>query len=191
MSAFEFISVLLSIVIGLALARILTRVGRVLEIRKKINFYWVQGVWVVNVALLLVTFWWATLFSHSEQEIWRFPNFALLLLYSVLLYLLAVLILPTDLEEGTDLKVHFFEVRQWFFTLMALTTTAEFFDTFLHGGFERVLDLGPRYILIIIFGITLSVIGARIANRRFHEVYSLVTFVGVTHWIVTQFGQIS
>jgi hypothetical protein len=52
MSTFEFISVLPSIVVGLGLTRLLTGVGLALEFRRKLRFYWVQGVWVVNLGLL-------------------------------------------------------------------------------------------------------------------------------------------
>ena len=140
MSTFEFISVLLSIVVGLGLTRLLTAVGRALEIRRKLRFYWVQSVWVMNLGLLFVTFWWATLFSHADRETWLFPNFAVLLFYAVLLFLASVLVIPSDFEESSDLEAHFFEVRPWLFTIMALVPIAEFADTFLHGGFERVMD---------------------------------------------------
>lgn len=190
MSAFEFISVLLSIVVGLALARLLTGVGRALETRRKTRFYWVQGVWVINVVLLLVAFWWATLFSHVGAETWYFPNFALLLAYSVLLFLQAVLIIPADLGEGADLETHFFEVRPWFFTLLALTAVVEFGDTFLHGGMDRVLGFGPYYLFIIISGLLLSSIGAATANRRFHEVICLGFFLGMTSWMIIGFWAI-
>ena len=190
MSTFEFISVLLSIVIGLALTRLLSGVGRAMEIRREVRFYWVQGIWVANVALILVVFWWATLFSHADVELWLFPNFALLLAYSVLLFLLAVLILPTDLAEGVDLEAHFFEVRPWFFTLLALATVAEFGDTLLHGGLERVVGLGPPYWIILLSGGILSAIGARSANRRFHGFYCLAVLLGLTRWMITRFWAI-
>lgn len=185
MSAFEFISVLLSIVVGLALTRLLSGVGRAVEIRRKLRFYWVQGVWVVNVGLFLVVYWWSVLFSHVDEATWLFPNFALLLAYSILLFLQAVLILPTDLEEGADLEAHFFEVRPWFFTLLALMTVAEVGDTFLHGGFERVFGLGPFYLFCMIAALILSVIGAVTENRRYHEILCLWFFLSVISWVIT------
>ena len=190
MSAFEFISVLLSIVVGLALTRVLSGVGRAMEIRRKIRFYWVQGVWTANVALLLVVFWWAVVFSHADMATWLFPDFVLLLAYSVLIFLQAALILPSNLGEGADLEAHFFEVRPWFFTLLALTTVAEFGDTVFHGGLDRVFDFGPGYSVILVSGVTLSAFGARSANCRFHEFYSLLFFLGMTVWMIRRFGAI-
>lgn len=48
---------------------------------------------------------------------------------SVLLFLQAVLITPTDLEKAPDLEAHFFSVRPWFFSLGVLVTVAELGDT--------------------------------------------------------------
>lgn len=40
MSTFEFITILLSIVIGLGITRLLTGIGRVMELRASIRIYW-------------------------------------------------------------------------------------------------------------------------------------------------------
>jgi len=190
MSTFEFISVLLSIVVGLGLARLLSGVGRIVEIRRRVRFYWVQGVWVINIILLLVVFWWATLFSHAENDVWPFLNFLLLLVYSILIFLEAVLILPTDLEEGADLEVHFFEVRPWFFSLLALTSVAELFDTLLHGGWARVVGFGPYYMGIILCGVVINSIAARTDNRRYHGVVAIGFFLSMVGWILVGFPEI-
>ena len=190
MSTFEFISVLLSIVVGLGLTRLLTAVGRALEIRRNLRFYWVQGVWVVNLGLLFVSFWWANLFGHADRETWLFPNFVVLLLYAVFLFLASVLVIPSDFEEGTDLEAHFFEVRPWFFTVLAFTPVAEFADTLLTGGLERVFGLGTYYILLVTSSLFCCIIGAMTANRRFHAVVALGFFFAMTGWMVVGFWAI-
>jgi len=190
MSTFEYISVLLSIVVGLGLARLLTGVGQALEARKRIRFYWVQGVWVVNLALLLVSFWWATLFGHSDRQTWLFPNFAVLLGYSILLFLGTVLIIPSDLEKSSDLEAHFFEVRPWFFGMSALVPVAEFVDTLLHGGFERVFNFGPYFVMLLGGSFVMCIIGAMTDNRRFHAVWAVIFLLAMTGWMVVGFWSI-
>jgi len=189
-STFEFISVLLSIVVGLALTRLLSGFGRALELRRNLKFFWIQGVWAANIALALVVFWWATLFSHVEHEVWLFSNFALLLSYSVLLFLQAVLIIPTDLAKSTDLEDHFFSVRPWFFSIGVLVALAELGDTFLHGGIGRILEFGPQYISLVTFGVVLNLVGARTKNPWFHGVFCLAYFFGVVAWILVRFSEI-
>jgi hypothetical protein len=190
MSTFEYISVLLSIVVGLGLARLLTGVGQALEARRRIRFYWVQAVWVVNLVLLLVSFWWATLYGHSDRQAWLFPNFAVLLVYSILLFLGTVLIIPSDLKKSNDLEVHFFEVRPWFFGISALIPVMELADTLLHGGIERVLGFGPYFILLLGGSFVMCIIGAVTASRTFHAIWAIVFLLAMTGWEVLGFWSI-
>lgn len=190
MSTFEYISVLLSIVVGLGLARLLTGVGQALEARRRIRFYWVQGLWVVNLVLLLVSFWWATLFGHSDRETWFFPNFAVLLVYSIFLFLGSVLIIPSDLEKSSDLESHYFEVRPWFFGIMAMVPVAEIFDTLLHGGIERLLGFGLYLILFLGGSFVMCIIAALTASRTFHAVWAVIFLIAMTGWEVIAFWSI-
>lgn len=190
MSTFEYISVLLSIVVGLGLTRLLTGIGQAMEARRKVRFYWVQGVWVVNLALLLVSFWWATLFGHSDRQTWLFPNFAVLLAYSILIFLGTVLIIPSDLEKNSDLQAHFFKVRPWFFGISALVPVAELLDTLLHGGFERVFSFGPYFIVLLSVSFVMCIIGAITDNRKFHAVWALIFLSAMTGWMVVGFWSI-
>jgi hypothetical protein len=190
MSTFEFVSVLLSIVVGLGLTHLLTGVGQALEHRREVRFYWVQGLWVVNVGLIFVAFWWATLFSHADRVTWYFPNFVVLLVYAVLGYLAAVLIVPSNLERSSDLEAHFFEVRPWFFAIAAFIPPLELADTLLHGGIHRVLGLGPFYIAILIGSEICCVVGAWTSNRRFHAGWASSFFLMMSSWMVTRFWAI-
>jgi hypothetical protein len=53
MMPFEYIALLASIVIALGLTRILTGVGKLLQLRGEIRSYWVHIVWCVNVLPML------------------------------------------------------------------------------------------------------------------------------------------
>jgi hypothetical protein len=187
MTTFEFISVLLSIVVGLALTRLLSGLSRVVELQMRVTFSWPQGAWAVNVGLALVVFWWATLGGQMDLNVWSFPSFALLLLYAVLLYVLAALIVPTELVEGADLGAHFAAVRPWFFAVAALTALAELGDTLLRGGFERVRAFGPLYSTLIVMCVVLGGTGAFIKNRRFQQLLPVVFFGFMMAWVFSQF----
>ncbi len=53
-----------------------------IEIRGSLKFYWVQGIWSINVGLFLVVFWWVVVLNHSSRENWVFLNFMLLIHYN-------------------------------------------------------------------------------------------------------------
>ena len=103
MSTFEFVTVLLSIVVGLGITRLLGGLGRAIEIRGSFRGYCVQTLWSVTVGLWFLVFWWVVVFSYQDYERWVFVNFIHLLLYATLLFLLSVLIIPRDLKPGTVL----------------------------------------------------------------------------------------
>lgn len=189
MSTFEFVTVLLSIVVGLGITRLLGGLGRAIEIRGSFKGYWVQTLWSINIGLWFLVFWWVVVFSYRGQERWFFGNFILLLLYATLLFLQSVLIIPRDLKPGTDLEEHFFRVRPWFFGVAALTSLAELTDSLMHG-LDNLLSFGPVYILMQTGGVVFSLVAARTTSRRFHAIWSVVSFVAILGWTTSRFWSI-
>jgi hypothetical protein len=183
MSPFEFVTVLLSIVVGLGITRLLGGLARAIEIRGTIKHYWVQIVWCINVGLYLVIFWWVVVFSYAPLERFLFVNFLTLFLYAVLLYLQAALILPGNLEPGTDLGAHFFTIRPWFFFLGAIIPLLELTDSLMHGV-QNLLNLGWIYIVIQVSAIPLSLIAMRTTNRIYHETWCIMYLCTMASWAV-------
>ena len=58
MSAFEYLSVLISIILALGMTRVLAGVGEMLQARSHRRIYRVQVVRTVNLFLFLVVAWW-------------------------------------------------------------------------------------------------------------------------------------
>ena len=58
MGAFEYLSVLISIILALGMTRVLGGVGEMLQARSRHRVYWVHAVWIVNLFLYLVIAWW-------------------------------------------------------------------------------------------------------------------------------------
>ena len=189
MSTFEFVTILLSVVVGLGFTRLLSGLGRAIEMRGQLKFYWVQMIWSINVGFYLVMFWWTVVFGYSALESWSFINFTSLLIYAILLYLQAVLIIPSKLEPGMDLEAHFFSIRKWFFTIGVLLPLIELQDSLMHG-FDNLLRLGFLYILMQASAIVSAVIARRTNNKIFHGIICLVYLISMVSWVLTQFWSI-
>src|SRR4029453_6335057 len=58
MGAFEYLSVLISIILALGMTRVLAGVGEMLQARSRHRIYWVHVIWIVNLFLYLVIAWW-------------------------------------------------------------------------------------------------------------------------------------
>ena len=87
MSPFEYLAVLVSLILGLGIAHILTGVGRAIHRRREIRTDLVHGLWTVTTFLILVLNWWVFFESRSVPT-WTFGQFLLIIGWSVAFYLI-------------------------------------------------------------------------------------------------------
>ena len=69
MGAFEYLSVLISIILALGMTRVLGGVGEMLQARSHRRIYWVHVVWIINLFLYLVIAWWI-FYRWRNQQLW-------------------------------------------------------------------------------------------------------------------------
>jgi len=107
MSLFEFLMILLSIIVGLGLAEILTGVGRIFREGRQSEFSWIHSALVAAVFFgLLQTFWES--WSLRSIEEWTFPAMLLMLSSPILLMTIAHILFPTQVEHEN--------LREYYFT---------------------------------------------------------------------------
>jgi hypothetical protein len=119
MSPFEHLAVLISIVLGLAIAQLLTTAHRLVLARQRVRFYWLPVTWAVLLFITQVEWWWG-IFALRGVTSWNFFYFLFILLSPVTLYLATASVLP-DVEPGQryDLREYYYANRAWFFSLVA------------------------------------------------------------------------
>jgi hypothetical protein len=116
--SFDYLSVLISIVLGLAIANVLSGLASIIAARRLIDFYWPPVAWAVWLFFIAVQHWWAQWGVRHTQQ-WTFIDFWLLLLTPVDLFLLSALILPQYRHgEKIDLSEWYFHNRVWFFAIV-------------------------------------------------------------------------
>ncbi len=115
MDAFGYLSVLLSIVIGLAITQLLQGFRTILIARARIRFFGPPLGWAALLLIISVQMWWS-MFGLSRHGEWTFLQFAMVLLQVVLLYLLTALVFPdVGSDQHVDLRDHYFSQAPWFF----------------------------------------------------------------------------
>jgi hypothetical protein len=115
----EYLSVLVSIVVGLGISHLLSGTGKLVVARARVRMYGPTLAGIVLVFLAHVQFWWGNLGYGSEVE-GNYFAFLLFLMNPVLLYLLAVLVLPDfDTPGELSLREHHAENRRWFYGIVA------------------------------------------------------------------------
>jgi hypothetical protein len=151
---FNYLAVLISIILGLGITQLLSGLGRLLQDRGRVRMYWPPVVWVGVLLLLHVQTWWA-LFGLRSLQSWTFLAFLIVLAQPVVLFLLTALVLPgerTDPER--DLRANYYSQARWFFGLAVLLLIVSLTrDLVLTGGLPGVLNTGAHALLLVLWGI--------------------------------------
>ena len=134
LSPFDYLTVLVSIVLGLAMTNVLTRLAVVVTARERVDFYWPPVAWAVWVFFICVQHWWAQWSTH-ETVTWTFLKFSTGLLDPILLFFLSALVLPErDETRPIDLGAWYYRNRAWFFGTLALLPIASIVDELARSG---------------------------------------------------------
>jgi hypothetical protein len=114
MESYGYLSVLVSIVLGLGVTNLLSGFAALVRERGRIQMYWPVPVWMLTLFLIHVQMWWA-MFALREVAHWTFAQFLSVLLQPVALFVTSALIVPSLGQEGTvNLRDQFFREQRWF-----------------------------------------------------------------------------
>lgn len=105
MSIREYVSVFISIIVGLAVADLLISFHRLLRVDARVRWYWLVPFLALYLLLVIVNFWWGTFHWLAEVRSLSMEEFLPTLLSAVALFLLTAAVLPDEVpDDGLDLK---------------------------------------------------------------------------------------
>ena len=132
MTPFEYVSVLISIVLGLGITQIVTGVADIIHRWSKVKLYWPHLLWIVLVFFLHLQEWWL-LFDLRTVTEWRLPTFFLTILYPINLFILARVLFPGDQSAENDMREFYLANYRKFFLLVAVLALTSLVDNiFVH-----------------------------------------------------------
>lgn len=119
MTHFEYVTVLMSIVLALAISEVLSGWGRLIRERHRVRPDLLHLVWSVLVLLMLLQLWWGT-WQYRHLTFERFGALLLLVAPSLAMVLATFVLMPHG-ERALDLRRHYLESRRWFFGIAAVS----------------------------------------------------------------------
>jgi len=181
MDAFSYLSVLLSIIIGLGITQLLMAVGRLIRHRDRVRVDWLPLLWAAVLLIVFVQVWWSMFGLRTYNE-WNFFRFLLVLSQTCALYMMAALVLPEQIEDtSVDLAAHYDRQHRWFFGFFLVTVVVSVVkDLVINHAWPSATNLGFHGFWT---AIALSAIIVR--RRRYQEVAgilgaaSFVTYIGI------------
>jgi hypothetical protein len=189
MDRFEYVMVMVSIIIGLAMTHLLQGLVEVAQRPKPFRLRSIHLVWVLFMLVTIAFFWWWQFKLQALQE-WTFGTYIFVLAFACQLYFQSTLLFPKNLGPDVDLDEFFHQHRAWFFGVNALSQLIDLVDTWLKGS-EHFQSLGPEYPI----GVAVNTIGSLIAilvpARAFQWVFALGSLLYVLSWALRQFSTLA
>lgn len=170
MDEFSYLSVLISVILGLAVTQILQGFRGLLLSRDRIRVYWPVVGWGLLLLLICAQNWWS-MFGMRNRHDWTFLQFSAVLVQTVFIYMMTALVFPDLFGDAIiDLKQSYYSHRVWFFVIAASTLAISIAkDYVLDGHIQSSENLAFHLVFM-----TTLLIGALTANEKYHK--TLIVF---------------
>ena len=114
--------VLVSIIVGLGIAEILTGIAHQIRYRQASSGYWLHSCAVALITLALLQSWWE-LWELRDIAEWVFFGMVMMLMSPAVLYLIAHLVFP-ERGQGTQLRAYYYDQMRLIWWLGVLSTAS-------------------------------------------------------------------
>ena len=130
MTFFEYMMVMVSLIMALALSHIM---------RASIDFlsgprrYWVQSLWAIIIVFLILQSWWAYWDLRAVTD-WSFLMYLSVFFYPLFFSFIASVLIPMNRKVDHDWRASFYKRRAWFFWAMTVSSIVAILHTWLVMG---------------------------------------------------------
>ena len=187
MSSFEFLSVLISVVVGLGIANILTGIGRLIHRETEIQLSAHFVAWTLFVSFYMIVYWGTVVFGWQALQSWNLVLFMFVLTYGLVLYLLSVILFPTDMGETWEPGTHIIRKRHWFYGVFLALVVIEFLDSYLKSHLD---DFSlPYYVLMTVWACA-GLLAWSSRKKRVHDVAAVIVLVSQVAWVSYQLSDL-
>lgn len=183
---FDYLAVFFSIILGLAVTEILQGFRRLLIKRDHVVLYLPALLWAGILLAMQAQAWWAMFGLRGLPE-WTFGMYAVVLLQTILLYMVAGLALP-DLEGDEELDMqaaYMAQARPFFLLIVGVVAVSLLKDVVIRGHLPDSDNLAFHAGFA-----TMAAIAAMTSNAWYHRISSLLAAVLFVVYIDALFDRI-
>jgi len=173
--------VLTSIIIGLGITHILVGIGAVIERitghGRRLRLSWAHGAWLGVLFVWMILFWWWQFRLLGLLKVWTLGHYFFIISYAVLLFLLAVILIPRDWAAIDSLDDYFLSKRRWFYAMFLMASAADLLDSFLKGGWQYVLGTGVMALILSVTPVPVCIVGVWSKNICVHSFMAVLFLI--------------
>ncbi len=164
-SAFEYVSILVSIILGLGITQILSSFSDLLYHYKEVKFYWPHTLWVLFILFLHIQDWFIT-YQLKDKLVWTLPELFFILLYPITLFITVKMLLPSnESDKGTDMKVYCRSHYPVIFFILGIAV----FISILFNVFLLEKAWRQQIVLLIFFSLIMYISVRKMEDELLHK----------------------
>jgi hypothetical protein len=149
---FEYITVLISIILGLGISQLVTGIADMVHQWERIKIYWPHLLWIEFVFFLHIQDWW-TLYDLKNIDTWSLPAFMFTIIYPINLFILARILFPFGATDpDTDFKEFYFQNFRKFFLWSIISIVLSILDNIFFNNIP-LAEQSVQILLLIIFSL--------------------------------------
>jgi len=178
MGIFEYLGVLISVIMGLGITHLAVGASKLVQNRGQCKPYLAHSLWSVAVLLYILIVWWG-MYWWSKHVDWRSYEYLFITAYALALFFMSALLYPYDMDKDIDVEAYFFKQRRWFFSTLFVAWLLDIPETLLKGD-GGLRDVPADYFIYVAIMMSISIVGFVSENRRVHLALPII-------WIVSTF----
>jgi hypothetical protein len=105
MTQHEYVFIAVSIILGLAITRMLHTVAMLIRAKERVQFHWSTAVYGLSVMAYILQLWWVG-WGLRDLPAWNFSDFLVLVSGSICIYGAAEMALPVPDQDELDMLQH-------------------------------------------------------------------------------------
>jgi hypothetical protein len=105
MTQHEYVFVAVSMILGLAITRLLHTGAMLIRAQSRVKFHWSTTIYAFSIMAYILQLWWVG-WGLRELPVWEFSDFLILIFGSICIYGAAEMALPVPNEDELDMLQH-------------------------------------------------------------------------------------
>lgn len=180
MDPFEYVVVITSLITGLGIAQILNGMADTISHLKSVKLSAPLSMMVFTTFLNLIQEWFYTYQYAAHVESWTLLLVLGVLVYPILLFILARMLVPTGLlSNETNLQAYYSDQWKGLFIISSLVILVSVFHDLYISGFS----IGEQFPKIIMIASYLLFVVFNLQNKTAHFVFQLVALLAMISFI--------
>lgn len=177
MGIFEYLGVLISVIMGLGVTHLAVGASKLVQNRDRCKPSLTHSLWTVFMLMYIVIVWWG-MYWWSNHTDWLNYEYLFITAYALILFFLSALLFPHDMDKDIDAEAYFFKQRRWFFSFLIVAWLLDIPETLLksEGGLR---ELPSDYFVFIAIQLSIAIAGLVTDNRKVHVALPIVALLGV------------